>query len=63
MNDYLYYNVTNRYYWHSLDTYHIRYLSIASYYWFPITFYFFHIVLIVYDSCENLLCKRISGTA
>ena len=38
MNDYLYYNVTNRYYWHLLDTYHIPYLSIASYYWFPMTF-------------------------
>ena len=54
MNDYLYHNVTNRYYWHLLDTYHIPYLSIASY-----TYFFY----IVYDWWENPLCKRISGTA
>ena len=32
MNDYLYYNVKNRYYFHLLDTYHIPFLAIASYY-------------------------------
>ena len=32
MNGYLYYNVTNRYYQSLVDTYHIPYLSLASYY-------------------------------
>ena len=48
MNGYLYYNVTNRYYWSLLDTYHIACVSLQVTSDFPLHFNFRHF-FIVYD--------------